>query len=393
MSSDKQEKNQLIVPVANPRLARYSSDLIKRGLDLAKKLDRSKPAVAIQTQTIPVKADDAKLPPQTWKCIHTFTGHSDLVTDLALSLDSQFLASSSLDRTINLWHLPTRRLLHTLSGHSDLVYSIAISRSGRILVSGSKDNTIKIWHLGTGKLLRTLNEDSGSVYAVDISPDGHILATGSHGVIDLWNLNTGEWLYSLFNKYSADDSFLSVIFSPDGKTLASRSSGEVGYIQIWHLGTSRALYTSPGELSSLAISPDGRTFACEKYDDSCKIELYNFPTENELRTLTGYSDEALYNYWIERMKMHPALRTFTRHEDSVLSVAFSPDGQNLASGSYDETIKIWNLSTGELLHTLSGHLTSSGHSNGVWSVTFSPQGNTLFSGDENGVIKIWHKQQ
>jgi len=66
------------------------------------------------------------------------------------------------------------------------------------------------------------------------------------------------------------------------------------------------LYTSPRELSSLAISPDGRTFACEKkYNDGCNIELYNFPTENELLTLTGYSDKALYDYWIERMKIHP----------------------------------------------------------------------------------------
>jgi len=59
---------------------------------------------------------------------------------------------------------------------------------------------------------------------------------------------------------------------------------------------------------------------------------------------------------------------------TLLSVAFSPDGQNLASGSYDETIKIWNLTTGELVHTLWAF--NSGHSNGVWSVTFSPQGNT-----------------
>jgi WD40 repeat protein len=387
MSSDKEQNNQLIVPSGNPRLARYSSDLIKRGLDLAKKLDRAKAALEVQRQRIPVKPDNPNL--QKWKCVHTFTGHSNLVTDLAISLDGQILASSSLDRTIKLWHLPTRKLVHTLTGHSDLVYSVAISPNGQILVSGSKDNTIKIWHLRAGRLLRTLSEDSGSVYAVDISPDGQILVSGSHGVIDLWNLNTGEWLYSLFNKYSANDSFLSVIFSPDGKTLASRSSGEVGHVQIWHLATSRALYTYPGELSSLSISPDGRTFACEKYEDGRKIELYNFPTENFLHTLTGYSDKALYAYWTNRVKMHPALRTFIGHEDSVLSVAFSPDGQTLASGSYDETIKIWNLRTGKLLDTLSGHLTDSGHSNGVWSLAFSPQGNTLVSGDESGVIKIW----
>ncbi|MGD2181372.1 WD40 repeat domain-containing protein [Lusitaniella coriacea] len=71
------------------------------------------------------------------------------------------------------------------------------------------------------------------------------------------------------------------------------------------------------------------------------------------------------------------------HENSVISVAFSPDGKTLASGSLDNTIKLWNWETGEEIHTLTGH------ENSVRSVAFSPDGKTLASGGEDNTIKLW----
>ncbi|MCL1475093.1 WD40 repeat domain-containing protein, partial [Argonema antarcticum] len=67
----------------------------------------------------------------------------------------------------------------------------------------------------------------------------------------------------------------------------------------------------------------------------------------------------------------------------VYSVAISPDGQTLVSGSNDKTINIWNLATGNLIRTLSGH---SGY---VYSVAISPDGQTLVSGSNDKTIKIW----
>ncbi|PLB41707.1 WD40-repeat-containing domain protein [Aspergillus candidus] len=76
--------------------------------------------------------------------------------------------------------------------------------------------------------------------------------------------------------------------------------------------------------------------------------------------------------------------TLEGHSSSVKSVAFSPDNQQLASGSNDKTIKIWNPATGYLRHTLEGH------SNLVWSVAFSPDGQQLASGSFDNTIKIWN---
>ncbi|EED11823.1 WD repeat-containing protein, putative [Talaromyces stipitatus ATCC 10500] len=80
----------------------------------------------------------------------------------------------------------------------------------------------------------------------------------------------------------------------------------------------------------------------------------------------------------------PGLQTLEGHSDSVRSVAFSLDGQTLASGSDDKTVKLWNIKTGSELQTLRGHSSS------VHSVGFSPDGQTLASGSSDDTIKLWN---
>jgi WD40 repeat protein len=77
------------------------------------------------------------------------------------------------------------------------------------------------------------------------------------------------------------------------------------------------------------------------------------------------------------------LYTLQGHNDSVWSVAFSPDGQLLASGSQDKTVKLWEVKTGTLLHTLQGHDAA------VFSIAFSPNGRLLASGSWDSTVKLW----
>lgn len=86
----------------------------------------------------------------------------------------------------------------------------------------------------------------------------------------------------------------------------------------------------------------------------------------------------------ERLPSWQSLRVLKGHEDWVSSLAISPNGQILASGSFDKTIKLWQISTGEQLQTLSDH------SEGILSIAMSQDGQTLISGSFDQTIKLWH---
>jgi WD40 repeat protein len=77
------------------------------------------------------------------------------------------------------------------------------------------------------------------------------------------------------------------------------------------------------------------------------------------------------------------LRTFKGHSNMVHSVAFAPDGRTALSGSWDKTLKLWEVATGKELRTFRGH------SDAVYSVAFLPDGRTALSGSSDGTLKLW----
>jgi serine/threonine protein kinase len=157
------------------------------------------------------------------------------------------------------------------------------------------------------------------------------------------------------------DRVRSVVYSPDGRYLASGSLDKT--IKIWEVATGTELRTLTGYsigVLSVVYSPDGHYLASGSNDNTIKI--WEVATGKQLRTPTG-------------------------HSEVVRSVVYSPDGRYLASGSQDKTIKIWEVATGKELRTLTGH------SQTVVSVAYSPDGRYLASGSSDKTIKIWRVGQ
>jgi len=248
---------------------------------------------------------------------------------------------------------------------------------------------------------KTLTGHSDRVRSVVYSPDGRYLASGSDGrTIKIWEVATGKELRTLTgHSYSV----YSVVYSPDGRYLASGSVDKT--TKIWEVATGKELRTLTGHsdwVYSVVYSPDGRYLASGSVDKTTKI--WEVATGKELRTLTGhsnwvlsvvYSPDGRYlasGSWDETIKIWEVatgkqLRTPTGHSEVVRSVVYSPDGRYLASGSRDNTIKIWEVATGKELRTLTGHSSS------VLSVVYSPDGRYLASGSSDDTIKIWRVGQ
>jgi WD40 repeat protein len=327
-------------------------------------------------------------------------GHTDSVFHVAYSADGRLLASASGDRTARLWDLTTQQVRHVLSGHTDTVWRVAFTPDGTTLATAGYDGGLRLWDVAGGKCRAGETAGEFQLRALTVTADSKTVVTAGHTggwstpLVRFWDITTGVLLYRDEIPGQGGSQDVEVDGLKPGEVLRRSPLRP----KLWPLAS---VALSPPGVEALAIAPDRNTLALTGRIYPSSILLWNLAAGHMAAVLRQESSSRALACTLSP-RQEPLLAAavandihlwdlaalsrrsvLSGHTDWVWDVAFSPDGRILASVSRDETVRFWDVLTGE---EIAGWRWQIGQ---VWSVAFAPDGQTAAAAGADGTVLVW----
>lgn len=280
--------------------------------------------------------------------------HKDWVNSAHFSPDSKSIITSSSDRSIKRWNVANGILTDSLVVEERCAEA-AFNKDGKYII-GAVGNTIRVWESAGGKLSYTLRGRSHAYASARFSNDEKFIVTAAeNGPVNIWSVAEGRLITTLQKRFSKTSC---AVFSPDDKMILVCSYNEAPELWDAFSGVLIKKFQTPTTAAAASFSPDGKTI------------LFLPPSSKTAKIVSANDGKEILE--------------IKGHREDLWSAVFSPDGKNIATGSWDKTVKIWKTTDGTFIRELRGHQEI------VASVNYSHDGKLIITASLDKTCKIWH---
>ncbi len=291
-------------------------------------------------------------------------GHELAVLSVAISPDSNYVATTSRDKSAKLWELRTGREVRSFLGHQASVTSLDFSRDGKYLITGSNDATAKIWEVATGKEILTVKPDKEPLTDVVFDPKGKFFVTVGYGRLAVvWEFPSKRKIKEFdADGYAGSSGGINLAISPNGEWLAIGEDNSTANV-----------YSTSDWTKTF-------TFNFSEYSScgGCFTDV-NFSSDSRYLLKASHNGEvAKYN-----LAKGELVNRYTKKVTDLSSVAVSKDGKLVASCS-EHFVTIYNAEKGDSLKTINPGIEAE-----INQATFTADGKRILLACDNNIILIW----